>query len=137
VKGKGGQAKVRLEFRPGRGLTYVPSDLRAAVRRAEAWRADREARGLEPPVVESYAAGVLRRGRIAGLLGRGGRMTVVMVNVCAEDVEHALRFTGARSVPELVLVVLVSVTFRHRGPQTRFADRRPPRPPKRRRQGRR
>jgi hypothetical protein len=137
VKGEGRHAQLRLEFRPGRGRTYVPSDLRAAVRRAEAWRADREARGLEPPAAESYAAGVLRRGRAAGLLGRGGRMMAVMVNVDPELVEHALRFAGARSLQELVLVALVSVILKGRGASPRFADRRPPRPPRRRRQGRR
>jgi hypothetical protein len=136
VNSDGRPAKLRLEFRPRLGRTYIPSDLRAAVRRAGAGRAAREAQGLEPPVAENYAAGVLWRGRIAGLLGRGRRMTAVMFNVDPRSVEHALRFAGARSLPELVLVALLSVILKGRGSAPRFVDRRTPRLPRRRRKGR-
>ncbi len=128
-----GRARPRREFSPAAGRTYVSSDMRAAVRRAGAWLAAREATGLEPPFVETYAADLLRRGRSAGLLGCGERSAVVRFSITPEWVESSMRLTAARSLRELILIALVSTVLKRRGFGPRFADRRPPRTPKRRR----
>jgi hypothetical protein len=107
--------------------------MRAAVRRAEAWRAAREATGLEPPFAETYAADLLRRGHSAGLLGRGGRSVFVRFSITPEWVEFSMPLTAARSLRELILVALVSIILKRRRFGPRFADRRPRRTPKRRR----
>jgi hypothetical protein len=99
--------------------------MRAAVRRAQAWRAAREAAGLELPFAETYAADLLRRGRSAGLLGRGGRSVVVRFSITPEWVESSMHLTGARSLRELILIALVSIILKRRRPALWRHPRRP------------
>lgn len=129
------RARRRRRFEPSAGRAYVPSDLRVAVRRARRWRKAQEAGGLQPAVPETGVAGLLRRGRASGLLGRGRRQRVMSFRIAPRQVELATRVTGARSLPELMLAALVNLVLEDGGAPRRFADRRPGRIPGRRQRG--
>jgi hypothetical protein len=107
------QRAIRTRLVVAKGRTYVDSSLRQVLRRVERERADAQVADPAVPFETTRAAEILARGRAAGLLGRS-RQAVFAFDAVPKAIEAALRATGARTIPELVLVVLIALALRRR-----------------------
>lgn len=95
-----------------KGRFVMDSGLHRALRRVQARRAAAHAAGDPVPGRERLEA-TFREAQAAGLCGRR-RKTVVRLALDPREVEHALWWTGARTVPELVIYALLRVVLRDR-----------------------
>jgi hypothetical protein len=90
----------------------MDSGLHRALRRVQARRAAAHAAGEPVPGRERIEA-TFREAQAAGPCGKR-RKTVVRLALDPREVERALWWTGARTVPELVVYALLRVVLRDR-----------------------
>ncbi|MGK7871344.1 hypothetical protein [Falsiroseomonas sp. E2-1-a20] len=92
------QRRRRVPLIVARGRAYVPSDMRAAVRRASQCLAAEAAAGRAPPLAD-WVRDLRRSGRAAGYASRR-RLVIVRFDVDPASMEDIMVSTGARTVAE-------------------------------------